>query len=75
MRQIREVQTWKQVRRAAGAVMCETRDLGDKKPVTRIEACVPKGRDSHPLSESQWNRGHFSVKILWEGVRKAQQLE
>ena len=28
MRQIREVQTWKQVRGPAGAVMCETRDLG-----------------------------------------------
>ena len=32
MRQIREVQTWKQVRRRAGAVMCETRDLGIKRP-------------------------------------------
>ena len=30
MRQIREVQTWKQVRGLAGAVMCETRDLGIK---------------------------------------------
>ena len=30
MRQIREVQTWKQVRGPAGAVMCETRDLGTK---------------------------------------------
>ena len=30
MRQIREVQTWKQVRGPAGAVMCETRDLGIK---------------------------------------------
>ena len=28
MRQIRVVQTWKQVRGPAGAVMCETRDLG-----------------------------------------------
>ena len=28
MRQIREVQTWKQGRGPAGAVMCETRDLG-----------------------------------------------
>ena len=28
MRQIREVQTWKQVRGPAGAVMCETLDLG-----------------------------------------------
>ena len=32
MRQIREVQTWKQVRGPAGAVMCETRDLGIKSP-------------------------------------------
>ena len=32
MRQIREVQTWKQVRGLAGAVMCETRDLGIKWP-------------------------------------------
>ena len=32
VRQIREVQTWKQVRRPAGAVMCETRDLGIKRP-------------------------------------------
>ena len=32
MRQIREVQTWKQVRGIAGAVMCETRDLGTKWP-------------------------------------------
>ena len=30
MRQIREVQTWKQVRGPAGAVVCETRDLGIK---------------------------------------------
>ena len=30
MRQVREVQTWKQVREPAGAVMCETRDLGIK---------------------------------------------
>ena len=28
MRQIQEVQTWRQVRGLAGAVMCETRDLG-----------------------------------------------
>ena len=28
MRQIREVQTWKQVKGFAGAVVCETRDLG-----------------------------------------------
>ena len=32
MRQIREVQTWKQVRVPAGAVVCETRDLGIKWP-------------------------------------------
>ena len=32
MRQIREVQTWKQVRGPAGAVMCETRDLGKRLP-------------------------------------------
>ena len=32
MRQIREVQTWKQVRGPAGAVMCEIRDLGRKWP-------------------------------------------
>ena len=32
MRQIQEVQTWRQVRRPAGAVMCETRDLGIKWP-------------------------------------------
>ena len=30
MRQNREVQTWKQVRGPAGAVMCETLDLGKK---------------------------------------------
>ena len=30
MRQIREVQTWKQVRGPPGAVMCEVRDLGMK---------------------------------------------
>ena len=30
MRQIREVQQWKQVRGPAGAVMCETRDLDIK---------------------------------------------
>ena len=28
MRQIQEVQTWQQVRGPAGAVMCETRNLG-----------------------------------------------
>ena len=32
MRQIQEVQTWRQVRGLAGAVMCETRDLGTKWP-------------------------------------------
>ena len=32
LRQIREVQTWKQLRGPAGAVMCETRDLGIKWP-------------------------------------------
>ena len=32
MRQIREVQTWKQVRGPAGAAMCENRDLGLKWP-------------------------------------------
>ena len=32
MRQIHEVSKWKQVRRPAGAVMCETRDLGTKWP-------------------------------------------
>ena len=32
MRQIQEVQTWKQVRGPAGAVMCEIRDLGIKWP-------------------------------------------
>ena len=32
MRQIREVQMWKQVRGPAGAVTCETRDLGIKWP-------------------------------------------
>ena len=32
MRQIHEVQTWKRVRGPAGAVMCETRDLGIKRP-------------------------------------------
>ena len=30
MKQIQEVQSWKQVRGPAGAVMCETRDLGIK---------------------------------------------
>ena len=30
MKQVREVQMWRQVRRLAGAVMCETRDLGIK---------------------------------------------
>ena len=33
MRQIREVQAWKQERGPAGAVMCETLDLGKKKAV------------------------------------------
>ena len=32
MKQIREVQTWRQERRPAGAVMCETRELGTKRP-------------------------------------------
>ena len=32
MRQTHEVQTWKQVRGPAGAVMCETHDLGIKWP-------------------------------------------
>ena len=32
MKQVREVQVWRQVRGPAGAVMCETRDLGIKWP-------------------------------------------
>ena len=32
MNQVREVQTWRQVRGPAGAVMCETRDLGNNWP-------------------------------------------
>ena len=32
MKQDREVQTWREVRGPAGAVMCETRDLGIKWP-------------------------------------------
>ena len=32
MKQVREVQTWRQVRGRAGAVMCETRDRGIKWP-------------------------------------------
>ena len=32
IRQSREVQTWKQVRGLAGAVLCDTRDLGIKWP-------------------------------------------
>ena len=32
MNQVREVQTWRQVRGPPGAVMCETRDLGIKWP-------------------------------------------
>ena len=32
MEQVREVQMWRQVRGPAGAVMCETRDLGSKWP-------------------------------------------
>ena len=32
MKQVREVQVWRQVRVPAGAVMCETRDLGFKWP-------------------------------------------
>ena len=32
MRQIQEVQMWRQVRGPAGAVMCETRDLGFEWP-------------------------------------------
>ena len=32
MTQVREVQTWRQVRAPAGTVMCETRDLGIKWP-------------------------------------------
>ena len=32
MKQVQEVQSWKQVRGSAGAVKCETRDLGIKWP-------------------------------------------
>ena len=32
MKQIQEVQLWRQVRGPAGTVMCETRDLGIKWP-------------------------------------------
>ena len=32
MKQVREVQTWKQVRGLAGAMVCETRDLGAEWP-------------------------------------------
>ena len=54
MSQIREVQTWKQVRGPARAVMCEIRDLGIKWPYwhTLVESvernidmfCLSKGR-------------------------------
>ena len=33
VKQIREVQMWRQIRGPAGAVMCETRDLGIKWPL------------------------------------------
>ena len=39
MRQIFEVQTWRQVRGLAGAVMCETRDLGIKWPQCHTFLC------------------------------------
>ena len=39
MRQIFEVQTWRQVSGLAGAVVCETRDLGIKWPQWHIFLC------------------------------------
>ena len=49
MKQVREVQTWRQVREPAGAVMCETRDLAAlahtdtrRRQKHRYEICLPK---------------------------------
>ena len=45
MRQIQEVKMWRQLRGLAGAVMCETRDLGRTWPLIGMRrVCVPKGR-------------------------------
>ena len=43
LNQVFEVQTWTQVRGLAGAVMCETRDLGIKWPHWHFEVQVQVG--------------------------------
>ena len=44
VRQLREVQTWKQVGGRAGAVVCETRDLGMKWPYRHTLAFIDETR-------------------------------
>ena len=83
MMQIREVQTWKQVRGTAGAVMCETRDLGTKRPYwhtlifsndTKIE-CTGRSSAKHEyeeLTEGAWHEPALALlrkkaKGVWAG--------
>ena len=67
MKQIYEVHTWRQVTGLAGAVMCETRDLGIKWPMWHTlmsEGQVAVGRE-----KDEW----FVRKPGWSAGRDRQQ--
>ena len=65
MKQIQELQLWKQVRKLAEAVMCETRDLGGyrvpflahldirRRQKHRYEICLPKSCEENASAASQ----------------------
>ena len=74
MRQIHEEQTWKQVRGPAGAVMCETRDLGIKWPYwhTLIFDNVTKiGMGLQPVQPT----GRWAAKHEYEELKEEARLE
>ena len=81
MRQIQEVQMWRQVRGPAGAVMCETRYLGTKWPhwhtltssdEKRIDMRFVCSRDEkmlvHMARSVYWRQQSTSMK--WFGPKK-----
>ena len=58
-KQIPEAQTWRQVRGLAGAVTCETLDLGIKVPQGHVgghESGLPAGREEDAFETSQDGR-------------------
>ena len=49
LNQVFEVQTWRQLRGPAGAVMCETRDLGIKWPQWQTLTCERASESGHEI--------------------------